>query len=431
MCPSDHIPKAGTLKANFRHLYLDVFWYGVLAASSLAFLSIYATHLGATGFQIGLLTAAPAIINLLFSLPSGRWLEGRPLISTTFRASILYRSAYLVLVPLPWLLGAVEQTWALVALVGLMSIPGTALAIGFNAMFADVVPAEWRAHVVGRRNALLAISLTGTSLACAWLLEAFPFPSGYQIVFTVGVVGAAMSSYHLGRLRPLAGPPPPRLGRPLHDAARPGILRFGDTVRQAAGLRFLTRSAGRSLIRLDLISGTFGPFLAAYLFFYLVQFIPIPVFPLFWIRDLHLSDGAISIGNALFYVGMLLASFWLQRLSTRWGHRGVLVGSALMYGIYPLLNAQAEGAALYWVASLLGGGVWGILNGGLLNRLMERVPADDRPAHMALHNLVLNMGILIGSLLGPALGDTLGLRTTLLLGAALRIAAGFGLWIFA
>jgi predicted MFS family arabinose efflux permease len=64
-----------------------------------------------------------------------------------------------------------------------------------------------------------------------------------------------------------------------------------------------------------------------------------------------------------------------------------------------------------------------LASGGLVNRLMERVPEDDRPAHMALHNLVLNLAILVGSLAGPLLGDWLGLRTALLLSAGLRVLA--------
>jgi hypothetical protein len=40
---------------NFFHLYFDFGWVGVLTGSLLAFLSIYATRLGANGTQIGLI----------------------------------------------------------------------------------------------------------------------------------------------------------------------------------------------------------------------------------------------------------------------------------------------------------------------------------------------------------------------------------------
>jgi MFS family permease len=142
------------------------------------------------------------------------------------------------------------------------------------------------------------------------------------------------------------------------------------------------------------------------------------------VRELRLSDGAISIGNALFYTGMIAASLRLGKWSARFGHRRLLVAGALCYGAYPLLNGLARGVPLFWVASALGGAFWGLLNAALLNRLLERVPSDDRPAHMALHNIALNLGILLGSVSGPALAALVGLRTTLLASAALRLLSG-------
>ena len=51
------------LKWNLRQLYWDVLWYGILAGSTLAFQAVYAARLGASGFQIGLISAGPAVVN--------------------------------------------------------------------------------------------------------------------------------------------------------------------------------------------------------------------------------------------------------------------------------------------------------------------------------------------------------------------------------
>ena len=34
--------------------------------------------------------------------------------------------------------------------------------------------------------------------------------------------------------------------------------------------------------------------------------------------------------------------------------------------------------------------MYGLVNGSMVNTLMDQVPADDRPAYMALHNLALH-----------------------------------------
>ncbi|MBP8950242.1 MAG: hypothetical protein KBG73_15470, partial [Candidatus Promineofilum sp.] len=71
-------------RANFNNLILDIAWFGVLNGSAIAFVAVYATRLGANAFQLSLLNATPAVVNLLFALPAGRWLQSQPLSRATF-----------------------------------------------------------------------------------------------------------------------------------------------------------------------------------------------------------------------------------------------------------------------------------------------------------------------------------------------------------
>lgn len=414
-----------SLQSTTRRLLYDVAWYGVLGASSMGFLAVFVSRLGATPFQVALLTAGPAVVNLVTSIPMGRWLERHPLARTTFRASVLARLGYLLLVPLPALGVREALVWVLIGLTVLMSVPGTLLAISFNALFADLIPPEWRALVVGRRNALQYLTLTTTVLLCGWALDHISFPINYQAVFAIGAFGAMASSYHLGKLvKPSDDRLPPRVGKPLLDGVQPTVIRPPDVARSYSGLRFLARGGGRRLLRLDLLRGPFGGFLLGYLAFYTFQFLPQPLFPVFWVRELQLTDGAIGLGSALFSLGMMVTSLALRRASDRLGHRRLLHISAVAYAVYPLLTWLARDATLFWAASLAGGAVTGFLSGAMINRLMERIPDDDRPAHMALHNVVLSLGILGGSLLGPWLASAFELRGAMLGAGVLRLLGG-------
>jgi hypothetical protein len=410
-------------RRNFLHLYADSFWYGVQSGSHLAFLAIFAARLGASSFEISLLTAGPALVNFAFSLPTGRWLQGRDVIPATFWASVAHRLFILALIPLPLWWSNSVQIWGVVLITLVMAIPATLLSIGFNAMFAELTPPDFRSLVVGRRNAILALSLTGTVLGCGLLLDRLPFPLNYQLVFSLGALGAGMSTLHLGLLRAPDGHAPLRVNRLLGDWALPGMRRVGDALRTGVGLRFLLRRPGAGL-RLDLIRGRTGRFMLAFLIFYIFQTFPAPLFPLVTVRVLKLTDGQISLGSGIFYLVMLLFSLQLARLTRRWGHHRMLAISAMLYSLYPLLLGLARQVEAYWVASAVGGAVWALLNAALLNRLMEITPEYDRPAYMALHNLALNGGILLGSLSGPALGELLGLQEAVLIGAGLRFAAG-------
>lgn len=397
------------LKWNLRQLYWDVLYFGILAGSTLAFQAVYAARLGASEFQIGLLSAGPAVINLLFTLPSGRWLEGKSFIKVSFQSAILQRLGYVFLIALPWLFPSFAgQVWGLIWTTLVMSVAGTLLAISFNALFAEVLPPEQRAHAVGRRNILLAISITVATLVSGQILDRMVFPHNYQIVFFIGAAGAMLSSYHLGRIR-----------KPDH------VDRVAD-LDDPPPSESVPLAKPKALIRLDLLTGPFGIFMVAYLAFYAFQYFPVPIFPIAYVDSLHMTDGMIGIGTAIFYGAMMLASFRLSYFSTLFGHRKVLAFSAALFPIFPLFLGIARGPLLYYLACLIGGGVNAMLSGALINRLMERVPPDDRAAHMTLHNLALNLGILAGSMLGPVAADWMGTQPALLLGAGLRLlAAGF------
>lgn len=372
----------------------------------MAFLAVYAARLGASTLQIGLLGAMPAVVNLIFAIPSGQWLGQRSTHQGVFLTSVLHRLGYLLWIPLPWLFGDAGEVWALIVLSLLMGIPGTALSVGFNALFAEAVPPEWRAHVAGVRNVMLSIVFIITSLVSGFILEHVAFPVGYQLVFALGFAGAAMSSYHLYFVRPAAPPEAPPAPQPPSPTPQTPRTRLG------------------AALRTDVWRGPFGKTLLVLLGFHLAQFAAVPIFPIYFVRQLHLSDDQIGIGTALFYLTVLIGSTQLARLSHRWGHKAITgVGAALM-SVYPILLAFANDAVLYWVISLIGGFIWAFVGGALANYLLEKVPANDRPAHLAWYNIALNAAILVGSLGGPLIAEQIGLVNALILAGGLRLAAG-------
>ena len=421
------VPQA--YRSNFIHLFLDIAWFGLLNGSSIAFVAVYAARLGATPLQLGLVTAGPAMVNLLVTLPSGRWLEGQEIGKAVFWTSVFHRMFYLLWAVLPIFLGAHLQIWALIGLTLLMSIPGTGLAVGFNALFADSVPPEWRAYVAGVRNALLAISLIVTSLLCGVILNTLPFPMGYQIVFALGFLGAALSSFHLWFVRPLPDSKNrPPTGRAIGDFARPGSIRtLGDASRPAVGLRYLTQGTQR-LLRIDILTGPFGRIVAVLFAFHLAQYLAIPLFPIYYVDKLHLTDFEISLGSVIFYVLVLLGSTQLAGLVETLSNQRVMAIGALVLGGYPAVLAVSQGVAGYWVASIVGGVAWGMVNGALGNYVLDRVSPTDRPACLAWYNLAFNAAILLASLAGPLLADVIGLSTALMIIALWRFLAALSIW---
>ena len=423
-------PAPPALKPTFHHLYWDITWFGLFAASTAAFAAVYAARLGASALQIGLLTAGPAVVNLLFTLPAGSWLHHVPIGKAVFRSAFWARILFLPWVFLPLLPFYDLQIWLIVGLILLTSIPGTVLAIGFNALYAATVPLEWRGQVAGIRNALLAVVYVVTSIACGIILNSLPLATGYQVIFTIGFIGAAMSTYHMWKLRDIReeAVPPTQLRAPLGDYAAPGSVRIlGMTVRSTVGLRIFAR--GTNLLRPDILRGRYLHLIGALFLFHFGQYFVIPLFPLRWVEQLGFSDGAISLGTAVFYLAVLVGSIPLDGLTRRWGNRRLVAGGAALLSLYPLLTALMTNLPLYLLTSLLGGLAWAFVGGALANHLLDNIPTGDRPAHLAWYNFALNAAILGGSLVGPMVAATLGLVNALLVGFVLRLLAGVALWL--
>jgi MFS family permease len=165
----------------------------------------------------------------------------------------------------------------------------------------------------------------------------------------------------------------------------------------------------------------------AFLLFHFTQLLPTALFPLFWVREVHLSDGEIGWINALFYLTMLLVAPLLEPLTRYLGSYRLTVAGSILLASYPLITALSYALPLLLVTSVVGGIVWAILSGALVNRLLELTPDDKRPSHLALYNLALNVATLSSTMLGPFLAEGVGLREALLIIAALRVGSGMAM----
>ena len=390
------------------HLYFDIAWFGVLSGSTVNFLNVYATRIGASGIQIGLIGAMAAIVNLFLAIPAGRWLERQHIGHTMFWTSIFYRIGFLGFVFLPWLFSDPAQINAIILITFLMAIPLTPLGVGFNALFAEAVPTEYRAHVAGIRNVMFAISFMLTSLLSGVILDKVAFPGGYQIVFGIGFIGAAMSSYHLYHIRHTGGGEIAQLSKPVPA-----------TILQTNSPRNIS-----AILRLDILHTPFIWVLASLFIFHLAQNLPAPIFPIFNVRALNLNDNQIGVGTALFYLTVLIGSTRLRGFVHRVGNKRVTGFGAMGMAFYPIILSFTTQVWQYYGVSLLGGFFTALATGAYANYMLENIPPSDRPSHLAWYNVILNLAILTASLAGPVIADQIGLVNALIICGCFRFLAG-------
>jgi MFS family permease len=301
-----------------------------------------------------------------------------------------------------------------------MSIPGTGIAIGFNALFAEVVPPEWRGHVVGIRNAVLSITTVISALLAGQILTWIKFPIGYQVVFVLGFIGAILSCLNIGMIHP------------VKNASRfqeEGNLKEASIVPETNGENGFLPGIIRSFkgLRFDILKGPFGTVILLLFFFHFAQYIAIPVFPIYTVNVLHFSDAILSLGSGIFSSAAFLGSMLFERISKKIGNKKTIgLGVALM-STYPAFIGLSHGEYLYFLASVTGGLSWAMAYGALFNYLLEYIPDFDRATHLSWYTLAFNAAVLLGSFIGPAIATITGPSTSLFIFAVFRALAGLAI----
>jgi MFS family permease len=180
----------------------------------------------------------------------------------------------------------------------------------------------------------------------------------------------------------------------------------------------------RTKLRLDIWHTPFSSVLLVFLGFHLTQYLAIPLFPLFSVNILHLTDANIGLGTAVFYLTFLIGSTQLKQLEQRLGHHKLTGWGVICMCFYPIALAISKNALHFYLLSAVGGAAWAMVGGAYANYLLERIPEDDRPAHLAWYNIVLNACVLFGSLAGPVIAGYIGIESALIIFGILRLLSG-------
>jgi MFS family permease len=400
------VPKP--LRANFIHLLADMGWIGVTNGTTLNFLGVYAARLGATAAQLGVYNAMPAITNILLTMPAGMFIQNRPVIRTNAMAVMVTRIFYLMFALLPFFVPPPLQIWAIIGVTLLMSIPATIVGILGNAFLGEAIPPGWRAQMIGNRNALLAFATMLIALVSGQILSHMSFPYGYQVIFFIGFLGSALSTAHVFLVRPVSKIAP-ELAETTNGVSHP----------------IPTGRTGR--LRLDILRSPFARVLVLLFFCNLSIFTISPIFPIYQVDVLRLTDPVISLGSAAFWMTYFLGSTQVGRISRRLSFQQMTGTGLLFVGLALAILTVSYRTELYLACQISSGIGWAIMSCGTINYLLNKSPADDRPAYLAWYNLVYNLAILLGSILGPVMSGWVGIQAAVVVFIFLRFLVGLSI----
>lgn len=381
-----------TEQANFRALIADIAWFGLAFAATSRFLQVYAIRLGASAFELGLMSALPALIWLGSSMLSSWWARRYPNTVQALRLpSLGMRLVFFLPMLAPLFPAHLQVAWLVFA------VTATAIPQGIsNVLFMDTMrkampnPTRLTA-LLARRLLFFNIIVAATTLVYGLWLEAGPFPINYVLMFGVAFAAAYMSYRAVMQIR---------LPNQIH------------TPRQS---------------RLKVRPFASKPFrqMALVAFIMHVSFTSISaIIPLRLVQELSAGESYMALYGMVELGAGALISLVAARAAQRLGSQGLIVIGMAGTALAALIIATSGNLSIILISAALSGASWTLAGSiGLFRYFSDSSPAGEGSVEYAT---TYNQSIGVAMFAGPMLGSALvmggvNLAGVLLIGALLRV----------
>jgi hypothetical protein len=237
---------SGIQKRNFRYVQIDA--VGVSISNVAApFLPVFLTRLGATNFQVGLLSSMPGITGLVLAILVGRFLQSRSNVVPWYSLSrLLVISCYALTGLLTFVLSKEYAIIATLAIWAFATLPQTTLAVAFSVVMNAVAGPQGRYELLSRRWAIYGLTAVVVTFVVTRVIDLVEFPRNYELMFLGLSVGGLISFYFSRQIQlPLQTPPVLAPSRSAWDSARNylSLIRGAPAFTSFASKRFVYLSA--------------------------------------------------------------------------------------------------------------------------------------------------------------------------------------------
>ncbi|TVR52349.1 MAG: MFS transporter [Puniceicoccaceae bacterium] len=339
--------------------------------------------LEANALQVGLLAAMPVSANMaqiIGSIIVERYGRRRVLCLICVTAA---RLLWLPILGLPFLVfGEVAdpRIWLLVLLVGASCLLGSISGVAWLGWMSDIIPSDIRGRFFARRNIVCAAAGMVVILAGGAFLNfseaqfGRESPTGYVILFSIGIVLGLIASYFLYRVHdPKSGQTPPAGGvtrAALFSPFRDGNFRA--LIVYVALFMFVTQMA--------------GPFYAVYM-----------------IENLQVDFGTITwLITFATLASLFMLRFW-GPIADEMGNRPILLVAGFAHALIPLIWVVAQEGAYYHalvLAHIASGAFFAALMLAHVNILIKLSPEKGRSFYIAAFNMSIGLAVAVAPILG-------------------------------
>ena len=361
------------------------------------------TILGATNYQVGLISSLPPLIALLMTIPAAILLNRtntqKKLVAL---AILLARLLLLFIVFVEYMPSPSTRAWAFLIIVALISVPNTVANVGWQTFISGLIEEKRRGQFFSDRNRMLTIvGLFATLIIGLIMRDSETGSLAYQILFTLAFGCGLLEVYFLMK----------------HDEPTP-LTEQNIMKRKSMDWSIFNHK-------------NYVYFLVAALFFNFAWQMAWGLFNIYNVR----VAGATIFWISMFSVGSALVQFLTFPLWKKWAEKytnmRVFIWAAVGMASTPFLVVLSTN--LYYLTFI--NTVTGFFLAGtvliLFNLLLEQSPEESRTYCITTYNVLLALIAFIAPQVGIFLLELLGMDIAMFISSGLRlISAGGFLYVY-
>jgi hypothetical protein len=391
-------------KRNFRYVQID--GIGVSIANVAApFLPVFLTRLGASNFQVGLLTSMPGVTGLILAILVGRFLQSRKNIVPWYSLSrLMVISCYALTGILTFMLASEYTVIATLGIWAFATLPQTALAVAFSVVMNAVAGPEGRYALLSRRWAIFGLTTVVMTFFVTRTIDLLEFPTNYAVMF-LGLSLGGLVSYYFSRK-----------------------ITLPDQTRRTVGSSSSALESARNYFSLIRGAPAFTSFALKKFVYYSALMLSQPIMPLFFVREVKATDSQIGVITMSMNIVMLMGYSLWTFMSRKYGGRFVLLSTTFGMILYPALTAATPQVSLIIVYAAIAGLFQAGLDLVFFDELMKTVPPEFSATFVSLVHSMQYFSAIVAPLVGTWLADYIGLGGALWVSAVLRLL-GFLLFL--
>ena len=154
--------------------------------------------LGASNYQVGLISSLPPLVALIMTIPAAILLNRLDQQKKTVAMSVLWARTLFALLAGVLFIGSAYQAWAFLIIVAVMNVPGTISNIGWQTLISGMIKEDRRGAFFSDRNRLLTIVGMITTLIIGIIMKNQTDNAiAYQVLFLIAFLFGLLEVFFL------------------------------------------------------------------------------------------------------------------------------------------------------------------------------------------------------------------------------------------